>query len=118
MTVFLIICDILIPLTMIVFGLMWRKYPPKSANCWYGFRTELSMKNADTWRFAHKYAANILFLWGVITFVLSVLIIIFANGIIVLSMWLWLPQLAVFIFTVVLTEKDLNRNFTKDGERK
>ncbi len=48
-------CDVLIPLMMILFGrIMWKCCPSK-INSWYGYRTARSMKNMDTWKFAHRH---------------------------------------------------------------
>ena len=53
--------DLLIPLTMAGFGkLFTTKIPP--INAAFGYRSMMSMKNRDTWEFAHKYCGR-LFAW-------------------------------------------------------
>lgn len=53
MFVFLLVMNSLIPVTMIIFGILWKSHPPKSINWAYGYRTSMSMKNNETWKFAH-----------------------------------------------------------------
>ncbi len=56
---FMLICDLLIPVIMIVVGrLMW-KHPPKKINGLMGYRTSRSMKNMETWKFAHEYSGRL-----------------------------------------------------------
>lgn len=49
------------PLLMIIFGAIFRKAAPKKINSLYGYRTTMSMKNRDTWEFAHHYFGRIWF---------------------------------------------------------
>ena len=50
----MLICDLSVPLIMIFGGLMMYRHPPKKINGVYGYRTSRSMKNMQTWRFAHR----------------------------------------------------------------
>ena len=50
----MVMMDLMIPLIMIVFGKVFLKNPPKEINLIYGYRTGRSMKNKDTWNFAHR----------------------------------------------------------------
>ena len=47
------IVNLIIPVVMLFGGYMMKTCPPRSISHWVGFRTALSMKNADTWAFAH-----------------------------------------------------------------
>ena len=53
--IFMLIMDLLIPFTMIGFGKMFLKKAPDQINYVFGYRTSMSMKNQDTWVFAHHY---------------------------------------------------------------
>ena len=53
--IFMLIMDLLLPFTMIGFGRYFMKKAPKEINSVFGYRTSMSMKNKDTWEFAHKY---------------------------------------------------------------
>ena len=44
--IFMLVIDLLIPLTMIGFGRLFLKKIPKDINALFGYRTSMSMKNA------------------------------------------------------------------------
>ena len=56
--IFMLIMDLLLPFTMIGFGRYFMKKAPKEINSVFGYRTSMSMKNKDTWEFAHKYCGK------------------------------------------------------------
>ena len=64
--IFMLIMDMLLPVTMIYFGKQFMKNAPKEINATFGYRTTMSMKNKDTWEFAHKYCGKIWYLCNVI----------------------------------------------------
>lgn len=57
--IFMTVSDLLIPIVMIVFGARFRKSPPKSINTAFGYRTTRSMKNQQTWTFAHRHFGTV-----------------------------------------------------------
>ena len=57
--IFMLIMDLLLPFTMIGFGRYFMKKAPKEINSVFGYRTSMSMKNKDTWEFAHKYCGKV-----------------------------------------------------------
>ncbi len=50
----LIVCNLLLPALLIVAGALMKKRSPKKITVLYGYRTERSMKNEDTWQFSNK----------------------------------------------------------------
>jgi len=121
MFIFLFICCMLVPATMIGFGMLWKAHPPKNVNALYGYRTSMSMKNKDTWDFAHRYIGRIWYLSGIITAVLSVIILfIFKNSIEfeAITIYLVFIQIALLCVGIIPTEISLNKNFDKNGQRK
>ena len=78
--IFMLFCDLLIPAVMIGFGKRWQKKPPKEINSIYGYRTAMSMKNRDTWIFAHQYCGKIWYICGWILLVLSVALMFLSVG--------------------------------------
>ena len=56
---FMLVSAMLIPATMLLFGLLFQTRPPQEINNLYGYRTARSMCNADTWRFAHVCCGKI-----------------------------------------------------------
>ncbi|HBA67867.1 MAG TPA: hypothetical protein DCZ40_00690 [Lachnospiraceae bacterium] len=71
--IFLTICNLMIPILMIVIGKVFINHPPKKVNGIYGYRTSRSMKNQDTWNFAHLYCGKLWWKIGWIMLPLSVI---------------------------------------------
>ena len=69
--IFMMVMELLIPLIMIIFGKYFSKKSPKEINYLFGYRTSMSMKNKDTWEFAHKYCGKLWLKIGWIMFVVS-----------------------------------------------
>ena len=53
--IFMLVSELLIPVLMIGFGRCFRKNAPKEINPVFGYRTRMSTRNLDTWKFAHHY---------------------------------------------------------------
>lgn len=51
--IFMLLMNVIIPFTMIGFGKYFCKSGPKDINMAFGYRTGMSMKNKETWVFAH-----------------------------------------------------------------
>lgn len=105
-----------IGMLFLVVGLIFRILPPKKINSIYGYRTNTSMKNQDTWNVAQKYSANSMIILGIayvaLGFILSQLIknlatsykgIIFFIGVVLM---------------LIFDEMHLRKIFNKDGSRK
>ncbi len=43
---------------MVLLSAIFKAFPPKKINMWYGYRTERSMRNQTTWDEANRYANN------------------------------------------------------------
>ena len=120
---FLLICDILIPFIMIVAGRIMWKHPPKKINWFVGYRTASSMRNADTWKFAHEHSGRLWWKLGWLVLIPSILIHIPFYGksddaLGIVSVILMVVQLIVLIGSVVPTSRALRREFTEDGKRR
>lgn len=113
---------IMCPLIMIIAGLVFRKSAPKKINAFFGYRTTMSMKNRDTWEFAHKYIGS---MWSVLGFTLivpSAVPMFFLIGksqelISVVSLIICFVGLIALTASVIPTEKALKKNFDKDGNK-
>lgn len=116
---FILICDLLIPILMIGFGRMMWKHPPKNINGIIGYRTARSMKNMDTWKYAHHYCGRLWWNIGWIMLVPSILVHIpfyhsSENKIGILSCVLCTIQCILLLVPVFFTERALKRVFTKN----
>ena len=121
--IFMLVMGLLFPAVMILFGAVFTKTAPKKINYIFGYRTDMSMKNRDTWEFAHKYIGKLWFRFGLLLIPITVIPMLFVIGNsenVVATVGL----IVSFVNTVTLTgpifftENSLNRTFDKDGKRK
>lgn len=101
-------------LTFIVAGFIQLKFPPKEINHLYGYRTKLSMKSLEHWRFAQKYSAKLMVISSVIFSLLSIVSLFlkeFEELQIILGLGLLLGLTIVGYF---LTERKLKEKFGND----
>ena len=120
--IFMLIMNLLIPVTMICFGKYFMKSAPGNINIVFGYRTSMSMKNQDTWKFAHEYCGNLWFKWGKNTLILTVIAMLFLLGKSEDTIGNWggticMIQLIFLIGAIGPTESALRRTFDKDGKR-
>ena len=120
---FMLCCDVLIPVLMIIAGRMMWKRPPKTINGTVGYRTSRSMMNMDTWNFAHDYCGRLWWKIGWIMLVPSILIHVplygkSDNAIGIACGLLITVQTIVLIVSIFPTERALKRTFTDSGKRR
>ena len=121
--IFMMVMSLLIPLSMIGFGTYFRKKVPKKINYLYGYRTPMSMKNKDTWDFAHRYFGRLWFIMGWIVLFITILAMIALLGkdtdtIGNLGAIITLLQCIPMLGVIIPTEKALKKNFDEDGNRR
>lgn len=68
---YMVFIDSLIPIAMIGFGFYFSKKAPKGINSVFGYRTRSSMRNRETWEYAHKHCGKVWLLTGSATLSLS-----------------------------------------------
>ncbi len=121
--IFMLVMDLLIPFTMISFGRYFMKRAPEKINPAFGYRTSMSMKNQDTWEFAHHFAGKIWYVGGLILLAVSAVVMLAvigksndtvgtAGGIVCTI------QMFPLIGVILPTEIALRRNFDSRGNRK
>lgn len=120
--IYMFIMDLLIPIVMILFGRAFLKKAPKEINYVFGYRTSMSMKNRDTWEFAHCYCGKIWFICGLalLPVVIGVMLCFIGASTetvgYVGAANLVFPLLLI-ILSIILTENALKKNFDKEGNR-
>lgn len=120
---FMLCCDLLIPIIMLIAGwLMW-KHPPKNINGVIGYRTSRSMKNKDTWKFAHEHCGKLWWKLGWILLIPSIIAILpvygsTENGIASVGLAVMAVQMVVLIASIFPTERALKRTFTDNGSER
>lgn len=115
--------NLLIPVIMLIAGKLFRTNAPKNINWIIGYRTAMSMKNQDTWVFAHKYAGSFYWKWGWVVLVFTIIFMLFILGqsveiVSTAGCILMFLQLIPLIAVIPHTEKALHHTFDKDGKRK
>ena len=121
--IFMLLVDLLIPLTMIGFGKLFLTKAPKNINAVFGYRTTMSMKNRDTWEFAHKYCGKLWFRCGLILLPLSIIPLIFVldrsiDAIGTVGGIVCVIQLVPLVGSIFPTEAALKKTFDKNGFRR
>ena len=101
---------------------MWKR-PPQEINSLIGYRTSLSKKNMDTWRFAHHHNGKLWWRIGWVILVPSIMIHLPFYGasdeeIGIVGLILTFIQIVLLIGSIFLTEKALKRTFTEEGVRR
>ena len=120
---FMFIMVLLIPAAMAGSGRMFMKKAPDNVNMLFGYRTSRSIKNKDTWVFAHKYIGKLWLYGGMIILPFSIVPMFFclgkpadtigAFGGIIVAL-----QMIPMIGTIISTEKALKTHFDEFGKRR
>ena len=121
--IFMLIVDLLIPFVMIYFGKVFLNTPPKKINELFGYRTTMSMKNNDTWIFAHKYCGKLWFKLGIGLLPISILplLLVFDKSIGTIGLIGGIVcgvQCILMMASIIPTEIALKKTFDQNGKRK
>lgn len=117
------IVAILIPIVMIIAGYMMDQHTPKRINGVYGYRTARSMKNQETWEFAHHYCGKLWLKIGIGMLAVTVIVMLPFIGrsddvISVAVCILETLQVAGLVASIFPTENALKKNFDDAGNRR
>ncbi len=120
---FILVCDLLVPLTMLISGRIMWKHPPRIINGITGYRTTRSMKNQDTWNFAHEHCGKLWWQVGWLTLLPSALAHIpfyraDEDALGIFCIVLTAIQVIVLIGSIIPTERALKRTFDENGIRR
>ena len=114
-----------VPAILLGFGWRFMKRPPQDIDGAYGYRTPMSMKNRDTWEFAHQVCGRVWWRAGWILLALSAALLAWMQtrpgggqtnwllGILVMTV-----ETAALILTMIPVERALLKAFDKNGVRK
>ena len=121
--IFGVLFSLLIPLLMLFIGKGFITRGVEKINMIYGYRTGMSMKNQDTWDFAHRHCGKLWKWIGIISLPLSVIPYLFVLGkgedtIGVLMTIIVSIQTLVLIGSIFPTEIALRKRFDSDGNKK
>lgn len=108
---------------MIISGAVMLYKAPRKMNRFMGYRTSMSMKSPETWKFAHSLCGKLWTVIGCILLPISAVPMLFISGrtyteIEKIGEIIAVIQVVVMLCSVVYVEYSLRRNFYKNGERK
>ena len=120
---FMFICNLMIPLLMIFLGRWMWKHCPQSINWVLGYRSKRSMRNMDTWKFAHEYCGKLWWKLGWIVLIPTIVLqipffhsnedIVGIVGGIICTI-----HTILLIVSIFPTEVALKKAFHEDGTRR
>ena len=121
--IFMLIMDLLIPLTMLGFGKMFLNKAPQNINAFFGYRTTMSMKNKDTWEFAHKFCGKLWLKSGLVLLPMSAISLLFVfnksiDTIANVGLIISVIQVIYLVGSIIPTEIALKKVFDQNGKRK
>lgn len=121
--IFMLCMVILVPLLMIIFGAYFKNKSPKEINYIFGYRTTMSMKNNDTWQFAHSLIGKIWIYFGIALLIISVIPMLFIlhsdeSTVGIIGVILSFIDTGIMILTIIPVERALKKNFDENGKRK
>ena len=121
--IIMLVCSLLIPLMMLIFGWIMLMHPPKEPNSVFGYRTAASGRSQESWLYAQKLCGKI---WLILGF--AMLVVSFAcfllpiwkdeNGASVAGAVMMGVQTALMLLSIIPVEVALHRNFDSEGKRK
>ena len=119
----MLLMELIIPLTMAGLGSLFVKQAPRQINPVFGYRSARSMKNRETWEFAHRYSGRLWRLWGRVLFILSLFVMLPVRGCEVDTVGmaggiLSAVQVIFLIGVIFPTEAALKKNFDENGIRR
>lgn len=121
--IFMLVMELLIPVTMIGFGRRFEKKAPKTINWVFGYRTVMSMKNMETWEYAHKTFGKFWFGIGLVLLTASIMAMLFVIGkdknmVGITGSIVCCVQIVGMLFPIIPTEIRLRKKIDKTGNRK
>ena len=119
---FMLAMTMLLPLTMVLLGKRFMYTPPKNINDFFGYRTTRSMRNRETWAFAHCCCGRFWWRAGWIVMAGTVFIMGFLFGreietVSNVGLILVFVQVIPMIIAFPVTERALKREFDQFGRR-
>ena len=124
-TAILLVDVFVVPAVLLGFGWRFMKKPPQDINGAYGYRTSMSMKNRDSWNFAHQMCGRVWRRMGWVLLALSAVLLAWMEtrpggertnwmlGILVV-----IAEGAALVLTIIPVERALKKTFDRDGNRR
>ena len=113
---------LLMPVMLIVIGIIYMKNAPSEINSLSGYRTRRSMKNKETWEFAHKIYGKASLIIGAISAPLFFIPMLFFinkgnNAISVAALVIISIEMIPLFISFIPVEASLKKNFDENGNK-
>ena len=103
-------------LLLFFIGVLLNRFSPKKINAFYGYRTQLSIKNQATWDEGNKYSSKLMMLFSLLFLVIEVSAIAFlGTKSAVLIPFFLVTLIVISIIIIVKTERHL-QSFIKEND--
>ena len=121
MWIFMTACCLLMPVLLYRFGKFFENDDNTEINYAFGYRTNRSMQNRDTWRFAQKFWGRLRKKTALACLVMAVIPMVLVYGkdadtVATVGGIVCTAQLIPMLFTIPKTEKALKETFDNQGE--
>ena len=111
----ILLINLILGVTLLIMGFIYKMYPPKEINMLYGYRTSRTMANQQVWDYANKIGANMIIYWGIAAIIIGLLTAFLFPGYSII-MILAVTVLGC-VFGMLWAERQLDKRFDKNGNR-
>ncbi len=109
----------LIGIIFYLIGVIMQRFPPKKIVALYGYRTNASMKNQQTWDEANRFSARWMASYGISIFVFGIILTLIVNTFVtpaktqslILGIALFISGIVSALLILIVTEKHLKKTF-------
>jgi uncharacterized membrane protein len=101
----------------VIAGVLYKILPPKKMSWYYGVQTKAARRNEQTWKEATLFVATPAICIGLLFILISFLPFIFESATIFSIRLAFILIFASLILLHSLTQRHLNRNFDKEGNK-
>lgn len=110
--------SLVVPLALVVVGILWHIRPPKrESSSLLSYRTNLSQRSEETWKFAHRMCARIWLRMGVILGAVTLaVLVIFNRDCEPYLLWIIVGQMILLCVSVLMVDVALKSGFDENGK--
>lgn len=111
---------LIVPIVLICTGSFLYKDKDSEINYAMGYRTKMSMKSQEAWRFAQREGGKYMLSFSTLALIISIIGIflsLFMLGIAYMAIILVCIDFICMTLAIIFTEIALKKNFDKDGKR-
>ncbi|NLZ95640.1 MAG: SdpI family protein [Bacteroidales bacterium] len=101
----------LIALIFIITGFILHKFPPKTINTFYGYRTKRSMRNQNSWNFAQLYSSKLMMQLGLLYALIGLIGFIYKPSETIIAITAIALLIIIAAIIIVKVEKKLKNKF-------